>query len=389
MNNNHLYVRLHELADEMDDTDYTDLRQRVDSSARRIRRRRVAATTAAGIAAVAVVTVGGWAAFGRTNHGPQPAVTPTGTAAGTPSTGPSAVTSPTAPASATAPAVPTALPGTLVYLDVIAGKPITMTTVTDGVAHQTVFGTATHSNELYPPMPSPDATRLAVVESPDPDNLAPGDLVIISAGGSRHTLAHNVVGAGGGVPVWSPDGKQVTADVAGKPTVVDVTTGATTPAMPLAGGGGYLTWSANGQWRAYGGSTDVTVTAPDGTGAVKKSVASLPECQATAGCPTSVQAVSDDGRYVALGHMNSDPSHVNEAHLVLDMRTGKLVNLPPVTNGGVDKIWFRPDGVMVVRTAISGKATFVLVRADGSTLASFPDTTGQSPSYRQLVAYRP
>lgn len=388
MNNDHLYVRLHELAGEMDDTDYNDLRHRVDSSARRIRRRRVAATTAAGIAAVAVVTVGGWAAFGRTNHGPLPAATPTGTAAGTPSTGPSAVTSPTAPASATAPAVPTAVPGTLVYLDRVAGKPLAMTTVTDGVVHQTTFGTATHSDELIAPVPSPDATRLAAVESTDPDNLAPGDLVIISAGGARHTIAHNAVAAGGDVPVWAPDGKHVTASVAGKSTVVDVTTGATTPAMPLAGGGGYLTWSANGRWRAYGGSTDVTVTAADGTGAVKKSVASLPECQATAGCPTSVQAVSDDGRYVALGHMNSDPNHVTEAHLVLDMQTGQPVDLPPVASRGIDKVWFRPDGSWLVRTGTNDKLTFVLLRPDGSTLATFADTHDH-PTGELLVAYHP
>jgi len=79
--------------------------------------------------------------------------------------------------------------------------------------------------------------------------------------------------------------------------------------------------SANGQWLAYGGGTDVTVTAADGAAKTTTSVASLPECHQTAGCPTSVQAVSDDGRYVALGHMNSDPSHLHEAHLVLDTST--------------------------------------------------------------------
>ena len=45
MNDNNLHLRLHELADEMLDTDYTDLRERVDTSTRRIRRRRAAATT--------------------------------------------------------------------------------------------------------------------------------------------------------------------------------------------------------------------------------------------------------------------------------------------------------------------------------------------------------
>jgi hypothetical protein len=82
-----------------------------------------------------------------------------------------------------------------------------------------------------------------------------------------------------------------------------------------------------------------------------------------------VQAVSDDGRYVALGHMNSDPSHVNEAHFVLDMHTGTLVNLPPTAqNGAVNKVYFRPDGVMI---------------------ATFPDTQEQYPDGRHLVACHP
>lgn len=386
MNNNNLQLRLHELADEMLDTDYTDLRERVDTSTRRIRRRRATATTVAGIAAVAVVAVGGWAAFNQANNHPQPGATPTGTTAGTPTIGPSAATSPTAPA---VPAVPTAVPGTLIYLDAVAGKPITMTTVTDGVSHETTFGTATQSDELFAPVPSPDGTRLAEVESPNPGNLAPGDLVIISAGGSRHTIARNAVGAGGGVPVWTPDGEHVIATVAGKSTVVDVNTGATTPAQPAVASKSYLTWSANGQWLAYGASKDVTVTAADGTGTTTKSVAGLAECHQTAGCPTSVQAVSDDGRYVALGHMNSDPSHVHEAHLVLDMQTGSLVNLP--AGMSANKIWFRPDGGMLLRTSTSGgnQFTFVLLRPDGSTLATFPDTHDHYPTGELLVAYHP
>jgi len=36
-----------------------------------------------------------------------------------------------------------------------------------------------------------------------------------------------------------------------------------------------------------------------------------------------------------------------------------------------------------------GKYAFVLVRADGSTLATFPDTTEQGPSGRHLAAYHP
>jgi hypothetical protein len=391
MNNNDLHLRLHELADEMLDTDYTDLRERVDTTTRRIRKRRTAATTVAGIAAVALVAVGGWAAFNRADNGPQPAATPTGTVAGTPTAGPSVATSPSAVTSPSAPAaraVPTAVPGTLVYLDVEAGKPITMTTVTDGVSHETAFGTATRSDGFWLAL-SPDATRLAAVESPNPDNVVPGDLAIISAGGSRHTIARNVAG----MPVWMPDGRHVIATVVGSSavsTVVDVSTGAATAAPPALANKSYLTWSANGRWLAYGESTDVVVTAADGTGAVKKSVAFRPECQ-QAGCPTSVQAVSDDGRYVALGYAQNDPGHVTVAYLALDMQTGKLVNLPPAPpGGGINRIWFRPDGGMVVRTVTqNAKYTFILVRADGSTLATFPDDREVQSAGRHLVAYHP
>ncbi|GGM45692.1 hypothetical protein ACFFX1_22310 [Dactylosporangium sucinum] len=324
----------------------------------------------AGTAVLVVAAVSGCAP--GTGDRAQPATTATGT---------SMVTS------------PTAVPGTLVYLDVAAGRPITMTTVTDGAARRTTFGTATRSDE-HVLVPSPDATRLAAVESPDPDSVAPGDLVVISAGGARHTVATKVMWGGGSAPVWMPDGQHVIAAVGGQWRVIDVANGAATPypAGPRPGAdGGYLTWSTNGHWRAIGGSTDVTVTAADGTGEVKRSVASLPECREAAGCPTSVQAVSDDGRYVALGHMNSDPSRVTEAHLVLDMRTGGLVNLPPTAPGGsVDRVFFRPDGGMVVRTVTNdGRYTFVLLRADGSTLATLPDTTQQHPSGRNLVTYRP
>jgi hypothetical protein len=173
-------------------------------------------------------------------------------------------------------------------------------------------------------------------------------------------------------------------------TVVDVNTGATTAAPPFLANKNYLTWSASGRWLAYGESTDVVVTAADGTGEVKKSVASRPECQ-QAGCPTSVQAVSDDGRYVALGYAQNDPGRVTVAYLALDMQTGALVNLPPApSGGGVNKIWFRADGRMVVRVVTqNAKYTLILVGADGSTLATFPDDLEQQSAGRHLVAYRP
>jgi hypothetical protein len=340
-----------------------ELREPVHATLRRIGRRDAMVAAVAGAAVMVAIGAGGCTST------PTPTPTPS--------------TSPTSTSAAVA--APLAVPGTLVYLSVKNGQPIVMTTVTDGVAHQSSFGTATATDE-YVLVPSPDATKLAAIESPDPGQVAPGDLVVIATGGARHKIASNIRWGGGNVPVWTPDGQHLIADIGGRSSLIDITTGKATAAHPATGNENYLTWSDNGKWRAYGGGTDVVVTAADGGGEISKSVAALPECEETAGCPTSVQAVSDDGRYVAVGHMNSDPSHVTEAHIVLDMQTGKTVALP---NGNVEKIFFRPDGSMVVRTATGNKWTFLLVRRDGTTIATIPDTNEQGTDGTHLVAYHP
>ncbi len=352
----------------MTDTNCTDLRERVEATARRIGRRHTMAVGVAGLAAIVAMAVGGCTSSSRAASGQS---TPT-------------TSSTTATTSSGAAATPTAVPGTLVYLNVKAGQPIVMTTVTEGVAHQSTFGKATAADE-YVLVPSPDATRLAAVESPDPGSIAPGDLVVIGTGGARHTIATGIRWGGGNAPVWTPDGQHIIATIGDRSSIIDVGTGHATAAQPATGNENYLTWSANGQWRAYGNGTQVVVTAADGSGEVSKSVAFLSECQQTAGCPTSVQAVSNDGRYVALGHMNSDPSHVSEAHIVLDMQTGKVVTLP---NGNVGKIYFRPDGGLLVRTVTdNNKWTFLLISRGGATIATIPDTQEQGVDATHLVGY--
>jgi hypothetical protein len=72
------------------------------------------------------------------------------------------------------------------------------------------------------------------------------------------------------------------------------------------------------------------------------------------------------------------------------MKTGKMVDLPAVApNAKLYRIFFRPDGGMVVQTRTGAKYAFVLLRPDGSTIASFPDTQEQGSAGRQLVACRP
>jgi hypothetical protein len=370
-----------DLADEMDGTDFAALRSRTERTQRQIGRRNTAAVTLSAIAVVAALAGGGYA-FLPHRASPTPGIAST-TAPATPTE----TASPAPSQSPTHAAAPTVVPGSLLYLTVRTGQPIVLTTVTDGVSHQATFGTATES-DTYVLVPSPDGTQLAAIESPDPGTVAPGDLVIIQAGGHRRTLATHVPFGGGDVPVWMPDGRHLLAMVGGKSQLIDVATGHSVPAQPAEGNGDYLTWSANGQWRAYAGSNEIVVTAADGSAAVHQSVASLPECQQTAGCPTSVQAVSDDGHFVAVGHMNSDPTHVTEAHLVIDMRTGALVTLPVVKGNRVDRVYFRPGGGMIVRAHTdSGTFTILIVAPDGTILASLPDTLEQIG--RHLAGYRP
>lgn len=115
-------------------------------------------------------------------------------------------------------------------------------------------------------------------------------------------------------------------------------------------------------------------------------ISGLDDCQRFADCPFAVQAVSDDGRYVALGHGNTDPGHVTEAHLVLDMNSGSLAVLPKVT-GTIDKVYFRDDGWVLRTISASLEYTFWLVDAAGNVTGSFPDAYERANG--RLVAHQP
>jgi hypothetical protein len=206
----------------------------------------------------------------------------------------------------------------------------------DGSPQNTSFGTA-NDQDVYA-SPSPDGTRVVVNTSPNPDSIVPGDLVVVAAGGARRVLAHNVQFAGGSTAVWTPDGTAVIAD--GKR--YDAATAATTSVGALQ----YLVFSPSGTLRAYNSPNvqdSIEITKADGSSRRTVSVAGLSECTAHAGCPTSVQSVSDDGRYLALGDVNSDPRHVYTTTLVYDTVTKQRVSL-----GQLSHAWFRADGAVVI-----------------------------------------
>lgn len=387
---NDLTSKLTMMADEMTGTDFVELRDRVGATSRRLRRRQAALTSLA-CAAVAGVVVAGVASFlGDGGHRPGPIAATSPTPAST-------TVSPVAPsasASASSPpdsAVTRALPGALSYLTVAADQPVKVVTVSNstdqigaGNRTTTVFGTTTQTEPFVGAL-SPDRSKLAVIESPAGSQN--GDLVVMEPGGIRHTLAHNVFWGGGVWPAWTPDSSGVLVQIGSTWKKVGLG-GKATAVAGLSAGSQYITWSADATWWAYSdGSTKITVSHPDGTGKRQASVAGLSECQQAAACPFAVQAVSDDGRYVALGHGNTDPLHVDEAHLVFDMQTKKLVSLPQM-KGDPTNVYFRPDGGSMVRSLDgSGNATLYLLDAHRAVTGSLPDPVTGDTSL--LVAYRP
>src|SRR5262249_49069364 len=114
-----LHLLLNDLADEMTDTNYKALRGRVETTSRKIGRRRAMAVAFASVVAVVAVAGAGYALLPRFTLGPAPATGETNLA-GTPT--PSATASSTS-SPASSDAAPTNLvPGTLVYLNVKAGQ---------------------------------------------------------------------------------------------------------------------------------------------------------------------------------------------------------------------------------------------------------------------------
>lgn len=340
---NELTDRLSTLADEMTGTDYVGLRDRVYMTSRRIRRRRTVLASLTGVAVVAVLAGG---IIFASDGGRAPDLS------GDVSPGPTSASASTA-ATPTEP-VGRTLPGTLVYLKALPNRPVEVITVTNttgridaGTKRSTTFGTAQIEPFDGAVAVSPDHGKVAVVESPAGGQV--GDLVVMEPGGARRTLASNVFWGGGVWPVWTPDSTAVIVRIDGTWTRVDLTSRATTPFTGVSADSKSLTWSTDARWLAYdSGSKTITVSRPDGTGKRQASVAGLPDCQKTTACPTSVQAVSNDGRYVALGHGNPGPGAVNESHLVLDMQTGQPVSLPSVIREVVN-VYFLPDRGMVIR----------------------------------------
>jgi hypothetical protein len=257
---------------------------------------------------------------------------------------PSSTVQDNAPPTAPAPrAAAGNFPGTLSVLAFDKDRPMTLTRGDRTVA----FGTRTARDVLA--RPSHDGQHLALISSPDVANVAPGDLVVVAAGGQRRVLAHNLGWGGGIAPTWTPDGRAVIHDGIRYPVA-----GGAPSASGVPIGTGYLAYSVSGATRAYaGGSEGIVITAADGGNRRSVDVSRFPGCDTA--CPFAVQAVSDSGNHVALGRGNTDPGHTTDTMLVVDTRTGKRVDLGAYP--GLDHVWFTAGGGAIIA---DGKGLHVL-----------------------------
>ena len=268
------------------------------------------------------------------------------------------------------------LPGTLLYLKV--DSKIEVIAVADGAARSTSFGDKPTGAGAT--VVSPDGTRVAVVRSSGEEQPGSGDLVIISAGGAQKVVARNVSWEWGQSPVWSADSSKIM--ISGEsPGYIDVATG------QLAKLGSefprYLAWSANGEYRAHSvEAKTIVVSKADGTVVTRASLAGEPDCDQHAQCPFAVQAVSNDGQYVATAYGTDDLQQVSQASLVLNTGTGQRVALPETIKDITD-ILFRADGGLLIET----ETRLYLTGPDGAVAADF-DRPAETKG-ADLVAYRP
>src|SRR5207248_7250855 len=160
-----------------------------------------------------------------------------------------------------------------------------------------------------------------------------------------------------------PDGKQLLVKK-GVWLYVDVATGKTSAGPPVDGE--YFAWAPGGAYRAYR-EPDGRIAVTDANWKVVRHTASrnFQGCPAPAGlgcCPapkdigcSSVQAVSPDGWYVAVGVTGTDPNHVTRTAAVLDSRAGRPIPLQ-VGTGEISKVIMSKDrGILMEKVTADGK----------------------------------
>ncbi|GAA1867556.1 TolB family protein [Asanoa iriomotensis] len=378
-----------DLADLADLAKPVDLRDRVLQGSRRQSRHRAVAVS---LAAVAVVAAGGvtFAVASEPNGYVGPGTTPVPTVTGAPTPGPTASATPDRPVTTGTPGTPgtsnsaakftlgpwsesggkSSLPGTLYYLTGGPTGPFKINVLADDkLRTASLRGTLVQNDCVRQSIVfSPDGSSVAWVESDEPASDL-GALVVASldGGGSRVVLPSGVACRSGAGPKWMPDSRRLVVARSNDARIVDVNTGATT-AAPLAWRD-YLAFSRNGAYVAYGEQGRIVTTTAAGK-VVKRVPYDINCC--TGGF--TVQSISDDGRYVGVSFHNSDPGTVRNAMKIVDMTTGKNVDLGMTGPDGVSIKILLVGADRLFATAITDTSTDVTLDSPGKDDVSIPVT---------------
>jgi hypothetical protein len=266
-----------------------------------------------------------------------------------------------------------AIPGTLVYLQAEPGAPLRIVTLAVGRTESYEFGVLDARDRVA--VAAPDLAKVAVVRDT-------GELWVVRRGGDRRWVASRVATVGRHWPLWTPDGSALYVMVVGTGwRMIDPGTGTASEIHDIGGSDepGYFAWSASGRYRAHTAQGFIVVSLGDGARVHQVSMYRQPG--------SAVQAVSDDGRYVATAMEAGDGGRVRGASLVLDLFSGKRISLPRLS-GVVDRIFFRPGGGLLIRTANADRSRFRLhlVSPDGEEQVSAPQPFCLAGA--DLVAYR-
>jgi hypothetical protein len=308
-----------------------DMRDRVLASSRRttIRRRALLAGSAAA-AVVMIVSGVAWAGLPGRNPGKQEVAT---------SPTPWRTTAPQTPEPPASAPPPPAVPKNLLYLSA-DGRLLDR----DGT---TLFTPDPYACGLTV---SRDGTRIAYVNT---DGSGPtGDLVVSDLDGSaKKTVLGDVACMGGTGPIWLPDGKSlmVRQRNTGPRVTVRIDSGRTRPAG-FADVQGYMVTSPAGVLAAYREDGDIVVARGDGLVLWRQ-----PHDDETPTGGFSVQGINEEGNRVVVGMNNTDPDFVRTGFRLVDMLTGRNVDLPASISVS------NPKQVSI--HLLSGKD--MLVRSDG------------------------
>lgn len=365
----------HDLTELAEEVTTVDLRDRVLRTSHRLGIQRAMAMSATAVVMFVAATGTAYALLPRPASGPSPAQTPSVTHPAPPDPTPSTAAT-TGPTPSTPPA--STLSGTVYYL-MRQGEVETVYSLRDGrtTKHLSVPANSCASNSLSL---SPDGRLVAWIAGDNGNDY--GDLTVASIDGARTRVIRKDVYCLGAFPAWSADSRQLWVILSsnGAKGTIDVDSQKFTP-VPDDVFARYGAWSPNGAFQAYRDGNKIVVATSNGN------VVRMTEHDAES--PTggfTVQGVSDDGRYVVVGQLGSDPSRVRTGATVVDVVTGDDVDLPVDAPKGGRAVFLLPGGAMLIRIVNESGAVLHEVSATGAvTTVTEPAELARA----QVLGHRP